>query len=169
MKHAALPPTPPKAAGQHLEVHLRIREYPQTAMVICSDLSGGGHPVIKSGYGARAARVALGMVYGRPVEIYGPVYRSHAVEAATVRVRYAHVGQGLAWRHGEKLQGFALAGADQVFHWADAAIDGETVRVSSPNVPTPVAVRYAWAESRPWANLFNKDGLPAVPFRTDTW
>lgn len=91
------------------------------------------------------------------------------IEGDKVRVRYAHVGRGLAWRHGEKLQGFALAGDDKVFHWADAVIDGDTVVVSTSKVPTPAAVRYAWSDNRPWANLFNEDGLPAVPFRTDAW
>jgi len=67
----------------------------------------------------------------------------------------------------EKLQGFAVAGADGVFQWADAVIDGDTVVVSSASVQKPVAVRYAFASKHTWANLFNKDGLPALPFRTD--
>jgi len=66
------------------------------------------------------------------------------------------------------LQGFAIAGADRKFHWAEARIDGDTVVVSSHDVPKPVAVRYAWGDS-PRCNLFNKDGLPASPFRTDDW
>ena len=71
--------------------------------------------------------------------------------------------------HGDKLQGFMIAGADRKFHWADAVIDGQTVVVSSAAVPQPEAVRYAWAAAFPWANLFNQDGLPAQPFRTDAW
>ena len=66
------------------------------------------------------------------------------------------------------LQGFAIAGADHKFHWAEARIEGGAVIVSSREVPDPVAVRYAWANS-PQCNLFNKDGLPASPFRTDDW
>ena len=66
------------------------------------------------------------------------------------------------------MRGFAIAGADRKFHWADARIDGDTVIVSSRDVTNPVAVRYAWADS-PKCNLFNKDGLPASPFRTDDW
>ena len=77
------------------------------------------------------------------------------------------MGKGLVQKHGDKLQGFIIAGADKNFVWAEAAIDGDTVVVSSPEVPQPTAVRYAWAYKRPWANLFNQDGLPAVPFRTD--
>jgi sialate O-acetylesterase len=66
------------------------------------------------------------------------------------------------------LQGFALAGADRKFHWAEASIDGDNILVRSSEVPSPVADRYAWGDS-PNANLFNKDGLPASPFRTDDW
>ncbi|MEI7823341.1 MAG: 9-O-acetylesterase, partial [Verrucomicrobiota bacterium] len=77
--------------------------------------------------------------------------------------------KGLAFKNGEALQGFMIAGEDKKFVWADAEIAGETVVVSSKDVPHPSAVRYAWAGSFPWANLFNKDGLPAQPFRTDNW
>ncbi|NNE90484.1 MAG: 9-O-acetylesterase, partial [Verrucomicrobiales bacterium] len=68
-----------------------------------------------------------------------------------------------------KLSQFAIAGEDKKFHWADAKIEGDTVVVSSPNVPAPVAVRYAYAHNPEGANLYNKAGLPAVPFRTDEW
>ena len=69
----------------------------------------------------------------------------------------------------EKLQGFAIAGADKKFVWADAVIEGDSVVVSSASVPSPASVRYAWASQHPWANLFNKDGLPTQTFRTDDW
>lgn len=153
--------------GLDVEMHIRIMNYPRTAMVISSDLGSGVHPLNKSGYGHRAADVALGMVYGRPVEYYGPRYESHAIEGGKVRVAFTHVGKGLATPADRKLQGFALAGADGKFHWADADIDGDTVVLSCPQVPQPAAVRYAWAANRTWANLFNRDGLPAIPFRTD--
>lgn len=155
--------------GLYNENHIRIMQYPKTAMAVSSDLGPKNHPDNKSGYGTRAARVALGMVYGRKVEIYGPVYESHRIEGDKVRVSFTHAGQGLAIRHAEKLQGFAIAGQDKVFQWADAVIDGETVVVSSDKVKKPVAVRYGWGNIYPWANLFNKDGLPALPFRTDAW
>lgn len=152
-----------------IEDHIRIMNYPNTAMVISSDLGGGTHPTNKSAYGSRAATVALGTVYGKKVEYYGPQYASHALEGASVRIKFTHVGQGLAFKHGTKLQGFAVAGEDKVFHWADGVIDGDTVVVSSAAVPKPVALRYAWSDTRAWANFFNKDGLPAIPFRTDKW
>ena len=155
--------------GSYRETHIRIMHYTNTAMVTASDLGPATHPVCKSGYGARAARVALGMVYGQPVEIYGPTYLTQAVEGNKVRVRFAHVGQGLAAGQTNTLQGFAVAGADKQFQWAQAVIEGDAVVVSSDKVAAPVAVRYAWAQTHPWANLFNKDGLPALPFRTDDW
>ena len=167
-KFSVLPKAVP-SDGVYRETHIRINQYPNTAMAISSDLGPGIHPVNKSGYGVRAARVALGMVYGRKVEYYGPVYQSHKAEGDKVRVSFTHVGQGLALRNGDKLQGFAVAGEDKKFHWADAVIDGDTVVLSCPDVPKPAAVRYALANSHPWANLFNKDGLPALPFRTDCW
>jgi sialate O-acetylesterase len=159
---------PATAEGLYRETHIRIMQYPLTAMVTSTDLGPGVHPLNKSGYGARAARVALGLVYGRELAIYGPVYQSHAMEGNRVRVQFTHVGKGLATL-GDKLQGFALAGDDKVFHWAEARIDGSTVALSCPAVAKPVAVRYAWGNTHPWANLFNKDGLPALMFRTDKW
>ena len=168
-KFTPLPPKPASTAeGLYRETHIRIMNYPNTAMAISSDLGPGIHPTNKSGYGTRAARVALGMVYGKKVEIYGPVYESHKVERDKVRVSFRHVGQGLAFKNGEKLQGFALAGEDGVFQWADAMIDGDQVMVSSSKITKPAAVRYGWGARHPWANLFNKDGLPAIPFRTDS-
>jgi sialate O-acetylesterase len=163
-----LPSTVPGDGG-YRETHIRIMQYPNTAMVTSIDLGPGIHPSNKSGYGARAARVALGLVYDRKVEIYGPVYQSHKVEGNKVRVSFTHVGQGLAFKPGEKLQGFAVAGEDKAFHWADAQIDGQTVVLTCDKVPAPAAVRYGWSQNLRWANLFNSDGLPAIPFRTDAW
>jgi sialate O-acetylesterase len=152
--------------GLYRELHVRIMEHPNTAMVAASDLGSGVHPLNKSGYGRRACRVALGFVYGRDVEIYGPLYESHAVEGSAIRVRFSHADGGLASRHGDGLQGFEIAGADGAFHWADARIDGQSVVLTSDEVPQPVQARYAWARNHPWANLFNTAGLPALTFRT---
>ncbi|QDU30725.1 hypothetical protein ETAA8_58730 [Anatilimnocola aggregata] len=163
---AAVPST---QEGIYNEDYLKLMKLPNAGMVISTDLGPGIHPIIKSGYGARAANVALGIAYGKPVEYYGPVYESHAIEGNTARVKFSHAGKGLTARHSDKLQGFAIAGDDKVFHWADAKIDGDTVVVSSAAVPKPVAIRYAWGNNRTWANLFNNDKLPAVTFRTDAW
>jgi len=84
-----------------------------------------------------------------------------------VKIHFLHTGTGLEAREGV-LRGFSIAGTDRKFHWANARIEGENVVVSSPGVLSPVAVRYAWAGS-PDCNLYNKEGLPASPFRTDDW
>jgi hypothetical protein len=94
-------------------------------------------------------------------------YDSAHVDGNQIRIHFQSTGSGLETR-GETLKGFAIAGADRKFHWAEAHIEGESVMASSESVPHPVAVRYAWADS-PECNLFNKEGLPASPFRTDDW
>jgi sialate O-acetylesterase len=166
-KFAALPAVVPPSSGPYRELHLKLREHPKTFLVSVSDLGSGIHPTNKSGYGYRSARVALGGVYDKPVEIYGPTYQSHKVEGDKVRVTFSHIGGGLKVRPGEKPKGFALAGEDGKFYWAEAVIDKDTVVLSSAKVKKPVAVRYAWAPSHPWANLFNAAGLPALAFKTD--
>jgi sialate O-acetylesterase len=155
--------------GISREVHIKIQQHPNTAMVISTDLGGMTHPTNKSGYGERAKQVALGFVYGRKIEISGPLYASHEIDGGKVRLHFTHLGQGLATPLDAKLTGFIIAGPDKKFVWADAVIEGDTVIVSSPTVPQPASVRYAWSSNSPWANLFNKDGLPAQTFRTDDW
>lgn len=161
-----LPATPqPGNAGDYRAHHVGIMNHPNTAMVTARDLGSGIHPRNKSGYGHRAAQVALGFTYGKDVEIYGPIYASHKVEGNKIRIQFNHVGNGLATKYGDGLQGFAVAGKDGKYHWAQATIDGDTVVASSENVPEPVSVQYAWDKNSTWANLFNKDGLPALIFR----
>ncbi|MEZ6057046.1 MAG: sialate O-acetylesterase [Planctomycetaceae bacterium] len=163
---APLPATPQQGhAGDYRAHHVRIMQHPKTAMVTARDLGAGIHPRNKSGYGHRAAQVALGFAYEKPMEIYGPIYASHKIEGAKIRVHYSHIGSGLATTYGDGLQGFAVAGKDGKYHWAKAEIDGDTVVVSSADVPEPVAVQYAWDKDSPWANLFNEEGLPALTFR----
>lgn len=165
---APLPATVP-GGGFIRDQYVKMVSIPNTHMVITSDLSPGVHPPNKSGYGARAADVAMVVAYGKKAEIYGPLYAGHKIEDGRVRISYTHTGRGLAFKHGENLQGFAIAGEDKRFVWADAVIEGDTVVVSSPRVPRPAAVRYAYDVKCPWANLFNKDGFPAQAFRTDSW
>jgi sialate O-acetylesterase len=170
-KFAAQPaqlPREPDPEYSH-ELYCRLMDHPKTYMVTSTDLGAGVHPVMKSSYGQRAARIALSVAYGNNAEFCGPLYASHAFDGAIARIKFSHTGKGLAVRHSEQLQGFMIAGADRKFVWADARIDGESVVVSHPSVPEPAAVRYAWSSQFPWANLFNRDGLPAQPFRTDRW
>lgn len=126
------------------------------------------HPHRKMEVGERLARWALGTTYRQHIEYSGPLYESFAVEGNTVRVNFRHTGSGLEAQGARPLQGFAIAGSDRKFHWAEARIDGGTVVVSTAEVAQRQAVRYAWGDS-PGCNLFNKDGLPASPFRTDDW
>ncbi len=90
------------------------------------------------------------------------------IDGDKVRLTFKHAHGGLEAKGGEPLKGFAVAGEDKKWVWADAKIEGDAVVVHSPQVAKPVAVRYAWADN-PTCNLYNKAGLPAVPFRTDTW
>jgi sialate O-acetylesterase len=109
----------------------------------------------------------LGTTYAEDVVYSGPLYDAMKLENGRIRISFKHLGGGLEARRGT-LRGFAVAGADKRFHWAEAIIDGDTVVVSSPAVPDPVAVRYAWG-GNPDCNLYNRNGLPASPFRTDDW
>lgn len=162
---AKLPDVSVLGSGEQRYLYVRLmRDNPNSWMVPASDLGSGVHPTNKWGYGNRAAEVALSQVYETGEQAYGPTYRSHAIDGGKVRVRFDHIGEGLTAVHSGKLQGFALAGGDGTWHWADAVIDGDTVVVSSAKVARPARVCYAFAAKRPWANLFNKDGRPALAF-----
>lgn len=126
------------------------------------------HPKNKQDVGKRLALWALGTTYDKPIVYSGPIYERMFKKEGQIIVRFKHTGDGLVAR-GEKLKGFAIAGEDKQFVFADAKILGDAqVVVSSAEVKNPVAVRYAWA-SNPDCNLYNSAGLPASPFRTDTW
>jgi sialate O-acetylesterase len=125
------------------------------------------HPTDKQTVGHRLALVALAQVYGEKVVSSGPMFREMTLSGSEAKLWFDSVGGGLEARGGV-LTGFAIAGADEKFVPAAARIVGGTVVVSSPEVKEPKAVRYAWADN-PSANLYNKEGLPTVPFRTDSW
>ncbi|MBM4018526.1 MAG: sialate O-acetylesterase [Planctomycetes bacterium] len=142
---------------------------PRTGMACIIDVGEANdiHPKNKQDVGRRLALAALAGTYGKDVVYSGPMYESMKVEGDKVRLAFRHIGGGLAAK-GDKLTGFAVAGKDRKFAWADARIEGNTVVVSAKDVPEPVAVRYAWADN-PDSSLYNKADLPAVPFRTDDW
>jgi len=151
------------------------RDVPHSGIAITVDVGDRGdiHPPNKRPMGERLALLALRDVYGKDVIADGPAYAGHEVENGRIRVRFEHTHGGLAVLPREevpdgRLVGFAIAGADRNFVWAEAEIDGETVVVSSEDVPDPVAVRYAYAMYHD-VNLGNGAGLPAAPFRTDDW
>ena len=126
------------------------------------------HPKNKQDVGKRLALWAESQVYGKELPEYSsPLYESMKVDGNKAILTFKHVGGGLEAK-GEKLTGFAVAGEDHAFVWADAKIEGNTVVVSSDRVAKPAAVRYAWADY-PTCNLYSKEGLPASPFRTDNW
>ena len=159
---------------------------PNTGMAVAIDLADVGnpddiHPKNKRDVGERLALWALAKDYGRTDLVYsGPLYKEVRIEGDKIRIIFDHVGSGLtvATKKGYdpmvkdpqgKLQRFAIAGEDRKWVWANAIIDGATVVCSSPEVPKPVVVRYAFAQNPEGCNLYNNEGLPASPFRTDEW
>ena len=149
---------------------LAAKAVPNYALVVTTDIGAQNDPTPakKDWVGSRLALSARSVAYGETLVSSGPVFKEMAVQGAKVLVRFDSVGAGLEARGG-KLTGFAVSGEDKQFVWADAQIQPDnSVLVSSAAVPKPVAVRYGWADF-PVVNLFNKDGLPASPFRTDTF
>jgi sialate O-acetylesterase len=140
---------------------------PNCGIAVTTDIGDAKdiHPRNKQDVGKRLALEALAKAYGKQLVHQGPLYKAMKVEGNAVRLEFDHVGGGLEQR-GDKLAGFAIAGADGKFVHGEARIDGATVIVTGPGVEQPTAVRYGWANNPP-ATLFNKDGLPASPFRTD--
>lgn len=148
---------------------MAARTVSNTGMAVTIDIGDPGdiHPRNKQEVGRRLALQALNKTYGMPVECSGPVYEGYEIDGDMIRVRFSSTAKGLAVK-GERLEGFAIAGADRKFYWAEARVKGDCVEVSCKDVPRPLAVRYAWADN-PLGNLYNTAGLPAAPFRTDDW
>ncbi len=160
-----------------------VQNIPNTGMAVIIDIGEEKdiHPKNKADVGDRLARWSLRNDYGKSDMVpSGPLYKSMKVEDNKIRLTFDWVGGGLMVGKKEgrkpteevkdgKLARFAIAGEDKNWVWADAVIDGNTVVVSSPNVAKPVAVRYAYSMNPVGANFYNKEGLPASPFRTDEW
>lgn len=140
---------------------------PNVGMAVITDVGDKDdiHPSKKAPVGERLALAARRVAYGERIVHAGPTYNSIFVDGDKIKVSFDNVGAGLEARDG-KLTGFSIAGDDGRFFWANAEIEGKRVVVSSPLVPNPAAVRYGWADY-PVVNLWNKNGLPASPFRTD--
>jgi len=163
-------PEPGDSAWAELrEAQLMTLELPNTGMAVIIDIGEARdiHPKNKQDVGKRLALWALANTYGKKIVYCGPLYESMERKGKNVVLHFNHIGGGLV-AQGDDLKGFAIAGQGRKFVWADARIEGDTVVVSSDEVSQPVAVRYAWADN-PLCNLYNKAGLPASPFRTDTW
>ena len=146
---------------------LATKTMPKVGLAVITDVGDPKdiHPRKKQPVGERLALAARGIAYGEKIEFSGPLYRAQTVRDGKIIIHFDHVGKGLEARDGA-LKGFAICGEDRKFVWAKAEIVGKTVEVSSPEVAKPIAVRYGWADC-PVVNLWNKDGLPATPFRTD--
>jgi len=168
------------------EAQTKALSIPNTGMAVIIDTvplaqSGNIHPVNKYDVGLRLARWALARDYGqKDLEVSGPLFKALMIEGSKARVVFDHAGAGLMLgkkdgrgavveTKGEKLNRIAIAGADRKWFWAEAVIDNNTLVVSSPEVKEPVAVRYAFEMNPDGANLYNRAGLPAGPFRSDAW
>ena len=166
------------------EAQLMTLGVPGTGMAVIDDigLPKNIHPPNKQDVGHRLSLWALAKNYGQTDLVYsGPLYKSHTVISNEVHIKFDHVGSGLmagvrktgleptAEDPSGVLKHFAVASTNKVWAWADARIEGDAVIVSAATVVEPVAVRFAFATNPLGANLYNKEGLPASPFRTDDW
>ncbi|MBK1879815.1 sialate O-acetylesterase [Pelagicoccus mobilis] len=184
--HKKVSPEPSDPSWAYLRESqlLTSQNVPNTAMAVAIDggLTNNIHPPYKALVGKRLAKQALSLAYKKKGLSQGPTYKSHKIKKGNVIVDFKNIGSGLQAKEitldpygpnpyplsSDKLEGFTIAGEDQVFHWAEAKIKGSFVIVSAEAVPNPVAVRYAWANF-PLCNLYNEEDFPASPFRTDDW
>lgn len=143
---------------------------PNTGQAVAIDLGEADniHPKNKQDVGLRLALNALNLTYGKEIEYSGPVYESMEIVGDTIKLTFTHTGSGLVLNEPDNLKAFAVAGSNEEFKWADVRIVGKNVFVWSDDVSQPLAVRYGWANN-PDCNLYNLEGLPASPFRTDDW
>lgn len=151
------------------EAQLETLHLDNTGMAVIIDIGEAKdiHPKNKQDVGLRLALNARAKTYNEKIEYSGPIYESYKIVGAQIHIQFSHA-DGLKTNTGTEVKGFAIAGSDHVFHWANAVIKGNEVIVDSPEVKFPVAVRYAWADN-PVCNLYNGANLPASPFRTDNW
>lgn len=161
---------------------LTVKTVPKTGLAVAIDVGNPAdvHPKGKEPVGHRLALAARKIAYGENLVHSSPIFREMKIAGAKVRAQFAENGGGLVigsapWRADgdpqwpqDKLIGFTIAGEDRMWHDADAKIDGDSVILSSAEVPKPVAIRYGWANA-PRCNLYNREGLPASPFRSDDW
>jgi sialate O-acetylesterase len=152
------------------EAQLKTLAVPNTAMAVAIDLGEWNdiHPLNKEDVGKRLALAAQKVAYGDEEVVYsGPIYQSMKIQDNKIIITFTNIGSGLIAKGVGELKHFAIAGPDKKFVWAKAKIQADKVIVCNDNITNPVAVRYAWADNPEGANLYNKQGLPASPFRTD--
>ena len=155
--------------AQLRHAQLQALSVPNTAMAVAIDLGEWNdiHPDNKKDVGVRLSKAALKLAYGEDIVYAGPLYKSSAVEGNRIIINFDHLGSGLLTNDGLPPAEFAIAGADKKFVWAKTKIEGDKVVVWHDAVPTPLYVRYAWADNPVNPNLYNKEGLPASPFKKD--
>lgn len=165
--------TPPSNAGWAYlrESQAAALSLPNTGQAVTIDVGEATnlHPTNKQDVGKRLALIARAMVYKQPVEFSGPVCKNYRVDGKQIALSFTKAAGLKTAVAGDSVRGFAIAGADRQWKWANARISGNTVTVWSDEVSSPVAVRYAWGNSPRDPNLYNGAGLPAAPFRTDRW
>ena len=152
------------------EAQLKTLALKNTGMAVTLDIGNPKniHPANKPAVGERLARWALARTYGRTVAYSGPLLSKVRVHSGVVELKFEHAGKGLVVEDANGQNGFQIAGPDSVFRSATVKVSGDRLIVSNPEIPHPLAVRYAFTHA-PAATLFNKDGLPATSFRTDDW
>lgn len=167
------PPSEPadSAWAELREAQNMTLSLPHTGQAVIIDIGEAKdiHPRNKQDVGKRLALWAEANVYEQTKVFSGPQYRSMKIEDNRIRLSFDSIGSGLKAKGSNDLKHFAIAGQDKQFVWAKAIIDGDTVIVSNDQVSNPVAVRYAWADNPEGCNLYNREDLPASPFRTDNW
>jgi sialate O-acetylesterase len=152
------------------EAQLKTLDVANTAMAVAIDIGEWNdiHPLNKEDVGKRLALAAQKVAYGDEEVVYsGPIYQSMKIQDNKIIITFTNIGSGLTAKGDGELKHFAIAGSNKEFVWAKAKIEGDKVIVCNVNITNPVAVRYAWADNPEGANLYNKEGLPASPFRTD--
>jgi sialate O-acetylesterase len=150
------------------EAQLKVLSIPNTGMAVTIDVGEWNdiHPVNKKDVGHRLALAAEKIAYSDDIIYSGPIYKSMKIENNKIILTFSNIGSGLVAKGTGKLKCFEVCGIDDEFYPAEAKIVNNAIVVSSDEVNAPVAVRYAWANNPEGANLYNKEGLPATPFRT---
>lgn len=170
--YGALQTDPDKSIGGWKAVQeaqlLAMRHMKNVGLAVTIDVGDMNdiHPKNKRDVGTRLALSALAKTYQKNLTYSGPIYNSMTIESNSIRLKFDNA-ENMVAKDGGKLTGFAICGSDNNLVWGNATIDGNTIIVNSPSVSAPTCVRYAWHSYTPIFNLFNTDGLPASPFRTD--
>jgi sialate O-acetylesterase len=155
------------------EAQTQTLSLPNTGMVVTTDLVTDAkdiHPTNKQDVGKRLAAIALNNLYNKKMICSGPTYKAMKIKGNQIILSFNNIGSGLSTTDKNSfVKGFEISGADSVFHFAKAIIKGNTIELSSEKVPKPIAANFGWMGDAVECNLFNKEGFPAVPFRTVEW